>query len=309
MIDYHVHLWPHQEVAEPAEQQLERLALYCEKAKQEGVEEIALTEHLFRFTAVEEIAKQFWLGESDPAIRTSMARYFAHHATADLDQYVEKVLQARAAGLPVVLGLEVDYYPGRMDAVAALLAGYPFDVLLGSVHWLGSWLFDNLEDRPSQLEWDRRAVEDVWRAYTEALEELAASKTVDVLAHPDLVKLTGRFPSAGYLAECEERIAEAASASGLAAEISSAGWRKPVNEAYPSPSLLSRFFAHAVPITTASDSHGPGQVGGRSSELAELARAAGYGSLRAFRRRSGLDVPIGSRPDKTLGRPSAPVRT
>ena len=30
-----------------------------------------------------------------------------------------------------------------MDDVAALLAGYPFDVLLGSVHWLGAFMFDD----------------------------------------------------------------------------------------------------------------------------------------------------------------------
>ena len=46
----------------------------------------------------------------------------------------------------MVLGLEVDYYRGRMDEVADLLAGYPFDVLLGSVHWVGAWRFDDLDD-------------------------------------------------------------------------------------------------------------------------------------------------------------------
>ena len=52
---------------------------------------------------------------------------------------------AKGAGLPVVAGLEVDYFPDQMDQVAALLGNYPFDVLLGSVHWIGAWLFDALE--------------------------------------------------------------------------------------------------------------------------------------------------------------------
>ena len=59
---------------------------------------------------------------------------------------MECVSAAKDAGLPVVLGLEVDYYRGRMDDVATLLAGYPFDVLLGSVHWLGTWRFDDIDD-------------------------------------------------------------------------------------------------------------------------------------------------------------------
>ena len=40
-----------------------------------------------------------------------------------------------------------------MDQVAGLLAGYPFDVLLGSVHWLGAWRFDDLDDPVSMAEW------------------------------------------------------------------------------------------------------------------------------------------------------------
>ena len=50
-----------------------------------------------------------------------MARYWDDHARADLVTYVACVEAAKDAGLPVVLGLEVDYYRGRMDEVATLL--------------------------------------------------------------------------------------------------------------------------------------------------------------------------------------------
>jgi histidinol-phosphatase (PHP family) len=292
VLDYHVHLWPHAERADPTEQRLERLAAYCDRAAANGVQELALTEHLFRFTAVRGAVGEFWRSEPDPALRDTIAAYFEHHATADLDAYVEAALAARAAGLPVVLGLEVDYYPGLMDKVGHLLAGYPFDVLLGSVHWLGTWMFDHLDDAVSMGEWDRRGTEEAWRRYTEALEELAATGACDVLAHPDLAKVTGRRPSAALLEECHDRMAAAAAGSGLAAEISSAGWRKPAAEAYPAPALLARFAERKVPVTTASDSHGVANVADRSAELAAMARAAGYETLRAFRSRTGHDVPI-----------------
>ncbi len=195
MLDYHVHLWPHEQRAEAAEQRLERLATYCERATAHGVGEIALTEHLFRFTAVRGLVGDFWECEPEPLLATSIKDYFAHHATAELDSYVEAVLAAKAAGLPLLLGLEVDYYPGKMEAVAAFLAGYPFDVLLGSVHWLGTWMFDNLGDAVATGEWARRDRDEVWREYTRAVEELAATRAVDVLAHPDFVKVAGLFPS------------------------------------------------------------------------------------------------------------------
>ncbi len=293
MIDYHVHLWPHAERADSRQLELEQLAGYCEAARQRGVGEIALTEHFFRFEKARQLVGPFWEEASDPRLGRAMGRYWDHHATADLDDYVERVLAAKAAGLPVVLGMEVDYYEGRMDEVASWLAQYPFDVLLGSVHWIGDWMFDVL-DVPVQLEeWDSRGTEQAWRSYTRALEELSDSGTCDVLAHPDVVKVAGRRPSPALLGECEERMAEAASRSGMAAEISSAGWRKPAREQYPSASLLSRFAAKGVPVTTASDTHGRALVADRHAALRHLAESAGYTGVRAFRGRKGFDVPFG----------------
>jgi histidinol-phosphatase (PHP family) len=294
VIDYHVHLWPHEIRAEASEQRLERLTVYCEQAAAAGVDEIALTEHFHRFTQGRAAVGDFWRDEPDSPFAASMGAYFDHHATADLDSYVEAAVEARATGLPLVVGLEVDYYPEKMDAVARLLSGYPFDVLLGSVHWLGSWQFDWVREETNRAEWDRQPIEETWRRYTAALEELAATRSCDVLAHPDLVKLTGRRPSAATLDECHDRMAEAAAASGMAAEISSAGLRAPVGEQYPAWGLLERFAKRQVPVTTASDAHGPGRVGEHAADLRALAAAAGYSTLRVFRARHGHDVPLGA---------------
>lgn len=292
MLDYHVHLWPHEDRADSEELRIARLAAYCERAAGAGVREIAVTEHLFRFVEARELVGAFWADDPNPALAAQVGAYWDHHATASLDDYVESVLAAKEAGLPLVLGLEVDYYAGRMDEVSGLLGGYPFDVLLGSVHWLGNWMFDVTEDEEPMLEWDRREVGEVWRSYTAAIEELAATGACDVLAHPDLVKLLGHRPPASLRNECEVRMAEAAAAAGMAAELSSAGWRKPVAEQYPAVSLLGEFRARGVPLTTASDTHGEGRVAERSQDLRALALDAGYEQLRAYRRRSGYEVPI-----------------
>jgi histidinol-phosphatase (PHP family) len=170
-----------------------------------------------------------------------------------------------------------------MDKVAALLGNYPFDVLLGSVHWIGAWLFDALEWAKAQEQWSARGVDRVWDDYTRSIEELAGSGAVDVLAHPDLAKIAGHRPEVPD--EFYDRIAEAARSSGLAAELNSSGWRKPCAEAYPPPALLSRFHDKGVPITTASDGHELGQVSWRIADLGALARSAGYGEVSAFRER------------------------
>ena len=210
-----------------------------------GVTEIALTEHLFRFTQAKDLLGGFWDDLPGEALRPGMAAYWDHHAHVDLDHYVEVVQAVKAEGLPVVLGLEVDYYQDRMDDVAGLLAGYPFDVLLGSVHWLGAWRFDVLNDPLVMAEWDVRAIDAVWDEYARAMEELGESGVCDVFAHPDLVKVAGRVPT--VTDEYYDRITEAAVRSGMAAELSSAGWRKPVGEEYPAPALLQRLVHSGVP--------------------------------------------------------------
>lgn len=290
MLDYHLHLWPHGRKATQAT--VDELAAYCEAAAGQGVEQVALTEHLFRFHQADAVLGGWWRSAEpkDPRLEAEMARYWTDHVSADLDAYVDTCLAAKAAGLPVVVGMEVDYYPLRMDAVASLLAGYPFDVLLGSVHWLGTWLFDDLGSAVAMGEWNARQVELVWEDYTRALEELAATNAVDVLAHPDLCKVTGRRPAAPD--EWYDRMAEAAAAHHLAAEVSSAGWRKPAAEAYSAPPLLARFHAAGVPVTTASDAHRRSEVGHRAADLRALVEAAGYTSLCAFEGRRSRPVPL-----------------
>jgi len=288
VLDYHLHLWPHGERARQAT--VEQLAAYCERAAGEGVSEIALTEHLFRFDQADALLGGWWRDEPDERQRDEMERYWYDHVSADLDAYVETGLAAKAAGLPVVLGMEVDYYPGRMDQVATLLAGYPFDVLLGSVHWIGTWLFDVPESASAMAVWDTRRVEDVWDDYTRALEELAATGVVDVLAHPDLCKVTGRRPSVPD--EWYDRMAEAAAAAGIAAEVSSAGFRTLAAEPYSPPPLLERFHRAGVAVTTASDAHRLEHVATRSADLRAMVVAAGYTTLQAFTGRTPREVPI-----------------
>jgi histidinol-phosphatase (PHP family) len=293
VLDYHLHLWPHDERETPL--RLEQLHAYCEKAQAAGVEELAITEHLFRFRQAEDLLGGFWNDDRvPPALRESMAEYWQFHATADLEEYVQCAQEAKQAGLPVVIGLEVDFYQDQMDKVAGLLDDYPFDVLLGSVHWLGAWRFDDI-DVPLQMdEWSVREVDDCWEQYTCALEELAASGACDVLAHPDLIKVAGFVPDAP--AEWWDRMAEAAASSGMAAELSSAGWRKPVGEQYPARGLLQRFAARGVPMTTASDAHRHEQVADRANELRSLLDSVGVHSLQGYRDRVPHTVAIGHPP-------------
>ena len=290
MLDYHLHLWPHEEATTWLS--LDQVAEYCELAAAAGVTEVALTEHVHRFTQAADLVGRFWEREGDaPAVKAAMAGYFRFHARSDLDEYVELCEAAKAAGLPVVTGLEVDYYRGQMADLGALLAQYPFDVLLGSVHWVGAWQFDAIEDPAHLAEWSARDVDACWEAYTRAMEELAATGSCDVLAHPDLVKVAGHVPNAP--AEWWDRIAEAAVSSGMAAELNSAGWRKPVGEQYPALPLLRRFVDRGVPLTTASDAHHLDHVAYRADDMRVLLASVGVEALQGYRARVAHRVAVG----------------
>jgi histidinol-phosphatase (PHP family) len=78
----------------------------------------------------------------------------------------------------------------------------------------------------------------------------------------------------------------------MAAEVSSAGWRKPVGEEYPAPPLLQRFVRAGVPLTTASDAHSLPDVADRADDLRSLLLGAGVTHLQGFHDRQSHPVPV-----------------
>src|SRR5688500_7697508 len=118
--DYHPHLRGHGP-NQPLHAPLAAVAAHCAQATAAGVTAAAITEHLHRVRQADAALRGWWDDDENPALRRSMVRYWDEELGADLDHYVDVVLAAKDAGLPVVLGLEVDHYAGRMHTVAELL--------------------------------------------------------------------------------------------------------------------------------------------------------------------------------------------
>jgi histidinol-phosphatase (PHP family) len=246
---------------------------YLETAAERGVDEIGFTEHVYYFRQTREI----WINQ-----------YERERCVHDLDLYCETILDAKRQGLPVKLGIEVDYVGERQHRLAELLAGYPWDFLLGSVHYIGTLAIDQ---QPGI--WAEDSVEDAWRRYVAALTELAESGYVDVLAHPDLPKIFSQRPEPAVLAALHGQIADSATRGGVALEISTAGLRKPVGELYPDPQLLRACVERNVPITLASDAHLPGDVGRDIGQAVALARLAGCETVTVFEGRRARQESLG----------------
>ncbi len=284
MSDHHLHLHAHNEPGTshpPAEYRDGLIEEYVERAAEAGVGELGFTEHLYRCVEAESALGRFWDVPGHPELSAHSEAFVKADRTLSLEAYVQVVEQAKAKGLPVQLGLEIDFFPESIDAVLELIEPYPWDFLIGSVHWIGPWAIDSSE---VAWEFDRRGVDQAWSDYFELVEALAASGTVDVLAHVDVCKKYGYRPEREPI-DMYAAVVEAAARTGTAVEVSSQGLRNPAAEVYPSPQFLQMFHDAGVPITLASDGHIPEQAGWGHAEVVSSARAAGYVSRLSFDRR------------------------
>ncbi|MCD0165498.1 histidinol-phosphatase [Deinococcus sp. 12RED42] len=180
-----------------------------------------------------------------------------------LAQYVEDVraVQAEFAGrLDVRLGLEADFHPGTERFVEEVLGAHPWDYVIGSIHYIGAWGFDNPE---FIAEYDSRDLEGLYRDYYALAEGAAKSGLFDSIGHLDLPKKFGHRDPDGYAAlHALDVIAE----RGVALDFNTAGWRKPVAEAYPAPDLTRAAAERGIPFVLGSDAHKPGEVGHRFTD-------------------------------------------
>ena len=290
MRDLHTHVWPHEPGCErPSVHLLEQ---YCDRAAQLGIAQIAVTEHSHRFTRILGSVVPHWNRARTGPLADATDHVLEVEGGADLDDYVEALLDAQSRGLPVLVGLEVDYLPGAMDAMATVLADYPFDILLGSVHWLDAWLFDAYGTPAFAQPWRTREVGDIYQEYIDAVAELARFGLVDVLAHPDVIKVAGHRPA--NLEDYERQLAEVIISADLAVELSSAGLRKLAAEPYPSGELLRQVLSAGVSLTTASDAHSVDQIGWRFDDLSSALHQLKVTELVTFERRCTVTVPVSS---------------
>jgi histidinol-phosphatase (PHP family) len=273
LTDYHVHLRPDDLDATPERYySAENADRYLEAAGERGIVELGVSEHVYRFTE----ALQVWDHE-----------FWREYALGDLGEFCDFVRST-----PLRLGLEMDFIPGREDRIGQLLDAHDFDYVVGSVHFVG----DRAVDDDAYDIWDSGTEpERIWRRYFETLAEAARSGLYDIIAHPDLVKVWGRGrpvpdrdPRFFY-----EPLVEAVAESGVAVEVSTAGWRKPVDELYPSDGLAEMCIDAGAAFALSSDAHSPQDVGYAYDRAVKKMRDWGVNELAVFDHRQRRMEPLG----------------
>ena len=209
----------------------------------------------------------------------------------ELDGYIEEVrrLNDLFPGLTVKLGVEVDFLPGKESLIADQLSRYPFDYVIGSVHFMEDWDFTH----PARAkEYREKNLSELYDSYFNLVWKVCRSKLFDIMGHVDIIKKFGyvlpeREMEAYYL-----ETARILKETGTCLELNTSGRDTPVKRFYPEDRCLELCLGAGVPVTLGSDAHAPDQVGRYFSEALELLRRVGYKRLTKFSGRCPISVEL-----------------
>ncbi len=211
---------------------------------------------------------------------------------AGYPDYIAEVLALQGKvnddfGMPVLLGLEMDWIEGQEAFMASTIARYPYEYVIAGVHFLGTWGFDASPDDWADLDEARRA--GCYERYYQTMAAMAATGMFQIVAHPDLIKIFSIHSFTDWLASAKGQQAtraalKAVKEAGMALEVSSAGLRKPCAQIYPAPPIMRLAAELSIPITFGSDAHCAQTPAFAFDELAAYARTFGYSESVWFRR-------------------------
>lgn len=246
-------------------------AEYRQKARELGLAELCFTDHCPEPSGY------------DPKHRMTLE---------ELPRYYDLIHPLQDGGTPPVLaGLEADYFPGCESFLAGFLPAQPLDLVMGSVHFIKDWAFDN----PNYIKtWESADLKGVWREYFKLIRQLVDTKLFDVISHFDLPKKFGHRLRDADMKEFVQPVLDHIARNGMAIEINTSGWRRHVAEAYPSPLILSLAAEREIPLTFGSDAHAPDEIGYQFREAVALAHDTGCKTALRFKHRQATRHPLSS---------------
>ncbi|AIQ15413.1 histidinol phosphatase [Paenibacillus sp. FSL H7-0357] len=258
-----------------------KLEEYVQRGIALGLEQLGLSDHL-------------------PLIHVNPETYYPEMAMplAELPRYVEEclTLKERYRGeIELRVGLEADYIEGYEEQIRELLSPYPWDYLIGSVHFLGEW---DITDHRQTHGWEGKDVMEVYRRYYDAVRKSALSGLYDIIGHMDVIKRFGYGPQTpegkAEVRELELDALKAIASSGIAMELNASGLSKPCAEMFPAEHVLQQALALGIPLTLGSDAHDPAKLGDGLQEARSLLWRTGFRELAVFegRRRTSVQFEL-----------------
>jgi histidinol-phosphatase (PHP family) len=261
--DYHLHT----HFSPDSKQTMEMI---CEQALERGIAEIAITDHF------------------------DLIDYKAGNEFYDPDAYFESLQRVREkfdGALMIRSGVEIGEPHRFQERTNALLDSYPYDFVIGSLHWVGDDLILSREY------FDRYEVEEAYRRYYEEMLEMVKVGRFDIVGHIDVGKRYGYDVHGHYdVAPFEEElraIFRVLVERGKGIEINQGSLRRKVQESAPNATGLQWYREEGGEILTlGSDAHNPDAIGYCLSTAIEMAQNAGFSHVTGYSERNPYPLSI-----------------
>ncbi|MNW31050.1 Histidinol-phosphatase [compost metagenome] len=242
---------------------------------------------------------QLGLSDHMPLLHVNPAEYYPEMAMAmeELPRYVEECLSLKERykdQIDIRVGLEGDYIEGWEREIEKIVKAYPWDYVIGSVHFLREW---DVSDYRQVHNWEGQRVLEVYARYYDAVSKAAATGFYDIMGHLDVIKRFGHYPEPSEeeeLRELEHTTLTAIARSGRAMELNASGLSKPCAEMFPSRRILEEARQLAIPVTLGSDAHDPLKLSEHLEEARALLYDVGYRELAVFQNRQRSFVELAS---------------
>lgn len=206
----------------------------------------------------------------------------------ELDGYVQEALDLQkeyANDINIKVGIEADYVPGWEEYLQKQLRQYPFDYVLGSIHFIEEW---DYSDSRTAVVWQERSILVVYEQYFELIRQAAASKLFDSLSHLDMIKRFGHRPPAEQQKTAWQFIdksLQTIKAADVAVEFNTSGKYYPAQESYPALPILERCHELGIVVSIGSDAHKPEHVGRDIEYAYQKLLEIGYTTVSSFKKR------------------------
>ncbi|MEH7257082.1 histidinol phosphate phosphatase domain-containing protein [Bacillus toyonensis] len=261
--------------------------LYLEEALRKGIKEVGIVDHLYRFHE-SKVYYEKYVNISDSKLGRLQKEWLDQVRVVSLYDFTKSIEEAKERwskrGVTLKLGIEADYFIGCEEELKELLALGDFDYVIGSVHFLNGWGFDNPDTKEYFEEHDLHILYDT---FFKTVESAVRSELFDIIAHLDNIKVFNYRLDENEQLSYYKKIARALVETNTATEIN-AGlyYRYPVREMCPSPLYLQVLAKHGVPITISSDAHYPNDLGKYVKENVQTLRTHGITHIATFTKRA-----------------------
>lgn len=195
---------------------------------------------------------------------------------------IAELKQKMRGKLVVRCGLEADFDPATAAGLDEVLRSYPFDYVIGSVHFVDGFPVDRCKE-----DWDaitQAQRNDIVLGYLDRVTQMARTGYFDFVGHFDLYKKFGYLPTMNVSAQIDAAL-DAVAASGMPAEINSAGLVKDIAEVYPSEAILLKCAKRSIPVIITADAHLPEHLTRGYAEAGQLADRTGCRRVSQYENR------------------------